>query len=187
MYHHLQPNIKYEVIYLKQIMLLLRKLLQCGHTYTHSRSVALCPGLPASSLFNLHAWVSVSTTSLLVFFDLSLGLGPSASYSMHFFTQSSSSFRNTCPYYHSPFCCNTSVTSLIPNLSQLLTCKSVFYLNATHSSTWRKIICVFWAVYTIHLCCLFLFVYIMCVFVSGSPKKEWCFVVSTSTNWGSSS
>ena len=33
MYHHLQPNIKYEVIYLKKIMSLLHKLLQCGYTH----------------------------------------------------------------------------------------------------------------------------------------------------------
>jgi len=80
----------------------------------------------ASSLFNLHAWQSFSTTSLQVLFGLHLGLGPSTSYSMHFFTQSSSSFHNTCPYHRSPFCCNTNVMSSIPNLSQLPTWKSVF-------------------------------------------------------------
>ena len=52
----------------------------------------------ASSLFNLHAWQSFLTTSLQVLFGLPLGLGPSTSYYMHFFTQSSSSFRSTCPY-----------------------------------------------------------------------------------------
>ena len=60
----------------------------------------------ASSLFNLRAWQSSSTTSLQVLFGLPLGLGPSASYSMHFFTQSSSSsFCNTCPYHRDLFCC----------------------------------------------------------------------------------
>ena len=71
----------------------------------------------ASSLFNLRAWQSFSTTSLQVLFGLLLGLRPSTSYSIHFFTQSSSSFHNTWPYYRSLFCCNTSVMSSIPNLS----------------------------------------------------------------------
>ena len=48
----------------------------------------------ASSLFNLRAWQPFSTTSLPVLF----GLGPCTSYSIHFFAQSSSSFRNACPY-----------------------------------------------------------------------------------------
>ena len=34
-----------------------------------------------------------------VFFGLPLGLAPSTSYSIHFFTQSLSSFHNTCPYH----------------------------------------------------------------------------------------
>ena len=43
----------------------------------------------ASSLFNLHAWQSSRTTSFQVFFGLPLGLEPSTSCSIHFFTQSS--------------------------------------------------------------------------------------------------
>ena len=70
----------------------------------------------ASSLFCLRAWQSFSTTSLQVLFGLPLGLGPSTSYSMHFFTESSSSFRSTCPY-HRLFFCNTNAMSSIPNLS----------------------------------------------------------------------
>ena len=70
----------------------------------------------ASSLFSLRAWQSISTTSLQVRFRLPLGLGPSTSYFMHFFTQLSS-FRSTCPYHRSLFCCNTSAMSSIPNLS----------------------------------------------------------------------
>ena len=61
----------------------------------------------ATSLFSLRAWQSSRTTSLQVIFGLPLGLGPSTSYSMHFFTQSSSSFCSTCPYQRSLFCCNT--------------------------------------------------------------------------------
>ena len=51
----------------------------------------------ASSLFSLCAWQSSQTTSFQVLFALPLGHGPSTSYSMYFFTQSSSSFRSTCP------------------------------------------------------------------------------------------
>ena len=41
------------------------------------------------------------TISLQVFFGLPLGLAPPTSYCIHFFTQSFSSFHNTCPYHHS--------------------------------------------------------------------------------------
>jgi len=71
----------------------------------------------ASSLLNLRAWQSFYTTCLQVLFALPLGLEPSTSYSIHFFTQSLSSFRNTCPYHHSLFCCSTKVISSIPRLS----------------------------------------------------------------------
>ena len=70
----------------------------------------------ASSLFILRAWQSSRTTSLQVLFNLPLGLGPSTSYSTHFFSQSSS-FRSTCPYQCSLFCCNTNAMSSIPSLS----------------------------------------------------------------------
>ena len=39
------------------------------------------------------------------------------SYSMHFFTQSSSSFRSACPYQRSLFCCNINAMSSTPSLS----------------------------------------------------------------------
>jgi len=70
----------------------------------------------ASSLFILRAWQSSRTTSLQVLFGLPLGLGPSTSYRIHFFTQSSSSFRSTCPYQLSLFCCNTNAMSCIPEV-----------------------------------------------------------------------
>ena len=92
------------------------------HTDTHNRFTALwiCPGQPvraypgnesslicflhllrliASSLFNPRAWQSFPTVSLQV------GLAPSTSYCIHFFTRSLSSFRNTCPYHRYLFCC----------------------------------------------------------------------------------
>ena len=80
----------------------------------------------ASSFFILSAWQSSRTTSLQVLFGLPLGLGPSTSYSIHFFTQSSSSFCSTCPYQCSLFCCNTNAMSSISSLSQLLTWESVY-------------------------------------------------------------
>jgi len=59
----------------------------------------------ASSLFNLRAWWSFSTISVEFFFGLPLCLAPSTSSSIHFFTQSLSSFYSTCPYYCNLFCC----------------------------------------------------------------------------------
>jgi len=61
------------------------------------------PRVIASSLFKLRAWQSFCTTSFHVLFGLSLGLEPSTSYSIHFFTQSVSSFRSTCPYHRKLF------------------------------------------------------------------------------------
>jgi len=71
----------------------------------------------ASSLFKLRAWPSFCTTSLHVLFGLPLGLEPSTSYSIHFFTQSMSSFHSTCPYHHNLFCCSINIISSIPSLS----------------------------------------------------------------------
>jgi len=71
------------------------------HTYPdHLSSFTSCLHLlrsRASSLFNLHAWQSFCTTSVQVLFGLPLGLASSTSYTIHFFNQSLSSFRNTCP------------------------------------------------------------------------------------------
>jgi len=89
----------------------------------------------ASSLFILRAWQSSRTTSLQDLFGLRLGLGPSASYSIHFFTQSSSSFRITCPYQRSMFCCNTNAMSSIPShLYFIYTC-TVFINKQKYYST----------------------------------------------------
>ena len=38
-------------------------------------------------------------------------------YSIHFFTQSLSSFRNMCPYHRNLFCCSMKIISPIPSLS----------------------------------------------------------------------
>jgi len=70
-----------------------------------------------SSLFNSRAWQSFSTISLQVFFGLLLCLAPSTSYSIYFFTQSLSSFRNTCPYNRNLFCHSSAIMSSNPSLS----------------------------------------------------------------------
>jgi len=70
----------------------------------------------ASSLFKLRAWQSFCATSVHVLFGLPLGLEPSTSYSIHFLTQSVSSFRNTCPYHRNLFCCSIKIISSIPSL-----------------------------------------------------------------------
>ena len=68
------------------------------HTHPdHRTSFIIFLHLQRSTLFILRAWQSCRTTSLQVLFGLPLGLGPSTSYSIYFFTQSSSSFRSTCP------------------------------------------------------------------------------------------
>jgi len=79
-------------------------------SFFHLRSIA-------SSLFKLCAWQSFCTTSLHVLFGLRLVLEPSTSYSIHFFTQSVSSFRNTCPYHCHLFCCSIKIISSTPSLS----------------------------------------------------------------------
>jgi len=65
----------------------------------------------ASSVFNPRALQSFSTISLQVLFRLPLGLVPFTSYSIHFFTQSLSSFRSTCSYHCNVFRCSTEIMS----------------------------------------------------------------------------
>ena len=71
----------------------------------------------AYSFFNLCAWQAFSTISLQVFFGLALGLAPSASFSIHFFTQSLSSYCSTCQYHSNLFSCSTKMMSSNPSLS----------------------------------------------------------------------
>jgi len=55
-------------------------------------------------LFQFMCQTILCTTTLHILFGLPLGLEPSTS--IHFFTQSVSSFCNICPYHHNLFCCN---------------------------------------------------------------------------------
>ena len=90
------------------------------YTYRdHQSSLIL---LPQSIM--IHGILSVQFTCLTVFFTIShqvffglpLGLAPSTSYSIYFFTQSLSSFRSTCPHHRSLFCCSTEIMSSKPSL-----------------------------------------------------------------------
>jgi len=67
----------------------------------------------------IHGILPIQSTCLTVFFhNLSPSFlwssswpGTPTSYSIHFFTQSLSSFRNTCPYHHNLFRCSTEIMS----------------------------------------------------------------------------
>ena len=104
----------------------------------------------ASSLFKLPAWQSFCTTSLHVLFGLPLGLEPSTSYSVHFFTQSVSSSRNTCPYHRNLFCCSVKIISYVYYyyfiLFQMLTSTNVNDCNVTmcidHSISMQTAFCL---------------------------------------------
>ena len=89
----------------------------------------------ALSLFNLHAWWYFCTTSLQVLFGLLLGLEPSTSYAIHFFTQAMFSFRNTC---HTIAYCFAVVPRLyhlfLISLNSLLGTLSFTINNITHPS-----------------------------------------------------
>ena len=59
-------------------------------------------------------------------------LAPSTSYSIHFFIQSRSAFRSTCPYPRNLYCCSTKIISSNPSLSLNSLLGTLFYLNSTH-------------------------------------------------------
>ena len=82
----------------------------------------------ASSLFNLRAWQSFSTTSLQVLFGLSLLHTPCISSPDHHLLFTTHAHTNAACSAVIPMLCHLFLVSL----SQLLTWESVFYLNATH-------------------------------------------------------
>jgi len=94
-------------------------------TFTHSHlcwsSTILYQLSPSTTIHSIlpiqFKCLTFCTTSLQVLFCLPLGLAPSTSYSIHFFTQSLSSFCNTCPYHHNLFCCSTKIMSSNPCFS----------------------------------------------------------------------
>jgi len=87
----------------------------------------------ASSLFNPRTWQSFSTISLQVFFGLPLGLAPCTSYSIHFFTQSLSSFHSTCPTIAACFAVVLRLSHLI--LVSLSTLYLELYLVTSHHTS----------------------------------------------------
>jgi len=102
-------------------------------TFTHSY-LSWSSVIPISSSIYYDPWQSFSTISLQVFFGLPHGLALSTSHSIHFFTQSLSSFHNTCPYHHNLFCCSTEIMSPNPSLS-LSTLHLELYLVAEHHTS----------------------------------------------------
>ena len=122
------------------------------HIHTHCHFMALCPGLPgwtstetfthshtksSSVLYQpppsamIHSILPAQTMCFTVSsynlysspLRLNLSLEPSTTYSIHFFTQSLSSFRNTCPY-------NRSLLVVVSRLCHLfLASLSTLYLE----------------------------------------------------------
>jgi len=93
--------------------------------------------------YSIHVLYSLFPQSLQVFFGLPRGLLPSALYSIHFFTQSLSSFRSTCPYHRNLFRCSTEMMSSnsslrISSLLGTLSCNFTphIYLTILISAVW---------------------------------------------------
>jgi len=91
---------------------------------------------PWHPLCSINVPDSLFPQSLQVFFGLPLGLAPSTSYSIHFFTQSLSSFRNTCPYHRNLYHCSTEIMSSNPSLSLnpllgILSCSFMPHIHLT--------------------------------------------------------
>jgi len=110
------------------------------HTHRGDQSSVICflhlLRSTACSLFNLRAWQSFSAISVQVFFGLPVGLAHSTSYSIHFFTQSLSSFCSTFPYRHNLFFCSMEImSSNLVSLStlylELLSCSLMPHIHLT--------------------------------------------------------
>ena len=107
-------------------------------------SIYYDPLHPPSSIYLLDNLFC--TTSLRVLFGLPLGLEPSTSYFMHFFTQSVCSFRNTCPYHRNLFCCSINIiSSMISKCVYLIKyllvclCNCLFWLTGIEWQQWAGI------------------------------------------------
>jgi len=79
-----------------------------GHqSFLSAFSIYYDPWHPPYSIHVLYSLFPQSSSK----FGLPLGLAPTTSYSIHFFTQSLSSFCNTCQYHRNLFCCSTEIMS----------------------------------------------------------------------------
>jgi len=69
-----------------------------------------------------------------------LCLEPSTSYTIHFFTQSLSSFHNTCGclYHHSLFCCSAEIMSCITSLYLNSFLRTLSLTSHTHTHTHNR-------------------------------------------------
>jgi len=103
-------------------------LVQYNNNNNNNRFTSLCPGLPgwagtsrnihpptiliiiqylsASSIYHDPQHPPCSYYVLDNLFAQPLSMSFFSSYSIHFFTQSVSSFTNTCPYHRDMFCCS---------------------------------------------------------------------------------
>jgi len=116
-------------------------------TFTHSHlswSSSILYLLSPST--TIHSIFPVQFTCLTVFLhnlspSLPLGLEPSTSY----FTQSSSSFRRTCPYHHNLFCCSSEIMLFIPSLSpNSFTWNSLCYIHISSLDVCYVSVGLFW-------------------------------------------
>jgi len=76
----------------------------------------------------IHSIFPVQFTCLAIFFhnlcpSFLSSSWPGTLHFIHFFTQSLSSLRTTCPYHRNLFCCSTELMSSNPSLSQPFTWK----------------------------------------------------------------
>ena len=85
-----------------------------------------------SSLFNSYSLMSLSTTWFHVVLGLPSPLLPSTSNDIIFFTQSSPSFRSTCPNHLNLFCFMASDTDSIPILSLSSALSTLSLSNTPH-------------------------------------------------------
>jgi len=122
-------------------------------TFTHSTHRGHQSSLSAFSIYydpySIHVLYSLFQQSLSKF-SLVYLLAPSSSYSIHFFTQSLSSFCNTRPYHHSPFCCSTEIMSSNPSLSlnPLLGILSCSFMPHIHLTILISACCDIWRIQT---------------------------------------
>ena len=91
--------------------------------HSHLSWSSVIPYLLPPSII-IHGILHVQLTCLIVFFHnlqvffgLPVGLAPSTSYSIHFLTQSLSSFCSTCSYHCNLFCCSIEIMSFNLSLS----------------------------------------------------------------------